>query len=275
MRRLLLPLLLLTACATQTTNSVRFVERPEGRLHVQDGGSGRGVPVLLVHGNTGNMTQWNAQLDHLRQSRRVVAVDLRGMGLSDPVTTGDYSLDAFVSDVLAAADATRLPRFVLVGHSFGATVVARFAEKYPERLAGLVLVDGAGTVNIPDDQAQKVYAGVRADKDLFMQAWFSPILANSSDEVKKAVMDSVARTSADVIVGAFQAFIGYDMLKALDSYRGPKLAIAASAIEQPFSLHMQNRSFPTKKMAGTGHWLMMDKPEEFNRLLDEFLQQIH
>jgi pimeloyl-ACP methyl ester carboxylesterase len=258
-------LLLLTACASRPAAE---------RLHVQTAGSGRGVPVLLVHGNTGNLTQWNAQIEHLRTSRRVVALDLRGMGRSAPAPDGDYSLDAFVSDVLAAADRTRLKRFVLVGHSFGGTVAGRFAERYPERLAGLVLVDAAGTIKIPDDQAQKVFDGIRADKDRFMNGWFAPILANSSDEVKEAVMDSVARTPADVILGAIQAFNGYEMLKALDSYRGPKLAIAAAAIEQAFSLHVQNPAIPTKKLAGTGHWLMMDKPDEFNGYLDEFLAAI-
>ena len=270
----LLPILLLAACASQRPDDIRFVERPDGRLHVQQGGTGAAVPVLFVHGNTGNLTQWNAQLDHLRQSRKAVAFDLRGMGLSDPSRSGDYSLDAFAGDVLAAGDAAALRRFVLVGHSFGATVAAAFAAKYPDRVAGLILVDGAGKVDVPAEQSEKVFAGIRADKNRFMDAWFAPLLANSSDDVKKAVMESVARTPAEVIIGAFQAFLPFDMLKAVASYRGPKLIIAAPAIEQPFSLHVQDPSIPAAKIAGTGHWLMLDKPEEFNRLLDGFLEQI-
>jgi len=45
-------------------------------------------------------------------------------------------------------------------------------------------------------------------------------------------------------------------------------------IEGPMSLHMQFPQIPVKKMTGVGHWLMMDKPDEFNRLLDEFLATV-
>jgi len=60
----------------------------------------------------------------------------------------------------------------------------------------------------------------------------------------------------------------------LAAYHGPRLAIAAADIENPSSLHVQFPAVPVEKMHGTGHWLMMDQPEEFNRLLDEFLVSI-
>ena len=81
MKRKVLPALFLFAFCAHMNPS--FVSGPQGRLHVDDGGQGPGVPVLFVHGNTGNLTQWRAQLDHVRTSRRAVAFDLRGMGQSE------------------------------------------------------------------------------------------------------------------------------------------------------------------------------------------------
>jgi pimeloyl-ACP methyl ester carboxylesterase len=71
---------LFAACAHTTPP---FVDGPQGRLHVDDGGRGAAVPILFVHGNGGNLTQWTAQLEHVRHTRRAVAFDLRGMGMSD------------------------------------------------------------------------------------------------------------------------------------------------------------------------------------------------
>jgi pimeloyl-ACP methyl ester carboxylesterase len=91
-----------------------------------------------VDGNGGNRTQWKSQLAHLRTSRRAVAIDLHGMGGSAPAADGDYSVQGFADDVAAAVDALGIKRFVLVGHSYGGYVVAAYAGKHPDGVAGLV-----------------------------------------------------------------------------------------------------------------------------------------
>ena len=252
-----------------------FIEGPQGRLHVDDGGRGRGVPVLFVHGNSGNLTQWRAQLDHVRQSRRAVAFDLRGMGQSDVPRNADYSVNAMVDDVEAVTKALKLQRFVIVGHSYGGSVVAAYAARHPERVAGVVFADSAGNVKIDPEQAKKFLDAIRANPDKVVPQWFAPILKPAREEVKNAVLESAHHTPGDVIAGALGGLMTFDMGAMLAAYRGPRIAIAAADIENPASLHMQFPDIPTKKMSGTGHWLMMDKPDEFNALLDAFLATIH
>jgi pimeloyl-ACP methyl ester carboxylesterase len=251
-----------------------MIAGPQGRLHVDDGGRGKAVPVLFVHGNGANLEQWRAQLDFLRRSRRAVALDLRGMGKSDPAANGDYSVAAMAEDVAAVADALHLRRFVIVGHSYGGAVVAMYAAKHPDRVAGLVLADSAGNVKMTDEQAQKFLSKLRADKSKFVRAWFAPILKGSSADVQNAVLESEDKTPADVIASALDGLRFIDMKSLLDAYHGPKLAIAAADIESPGSLHMQFPDLPVEKIHGTGHWLMMDKPDEFNRILADFLNRI-
>jgi pimeloyl-ACP methyl ester carboxylesterase len=266
-------ILLLASCAHM--NPSKFVPGPQGRLHVDDGGSGNGVPVLFVHGDGANLTQWRAQLDHLRSTRRAVAFDLRGMGLSDPAANGDYSAVAMVDDVEALAGALGLHRFVIVGHSFGGTVVAVYAAKHPERVAGLVLADASGNVKVDKAIADQLFSALRADKDSVVRQWFAPILKPSSEAVRNAVYTSVHNTPVDVFSTALQSLSTIDVGPLLQAYHGPKLAIVAKDIESPNSLHVQFPQVPVKKMTGVGHWLMMDKPDEFNRLLDEFLATLH
>src|SRR5579872_4110669 len=157
--------LFVIACAHMNPQSIRG---PQGRLNVDDGGRGDAVPVLFVHGNGANLEQWRAQLDHLRPSRRAIAFDLRGMGESDLPANGDYSVAAMADDVQAVADALHLRRFVIVGHSYGGAVVAMYAAKHPERVAGVVFADAAGNVSMTDEQAQKFFAVMRKDKNKFV-----------------------------------------------------------------------------------------------------------
>jgi pimeloyl-ACP methyl ester carboxylesterase len=269
--RVQIAFLLFASCAHMNPS---FIDGPQGRLHVDDGGRGSGIPVLFVHGNSGNLTQWRAQLDHVRQSRRAVAFDLRGMGMSDLPRNGDYSVNGMVDDVEAVTNALNLKRFVIVGHSYGGSVVAAYAARHPERVAGVVFADSAGNVKIDPVQAKAFLDKIRTDRDRVVPQWFAPILKSSRDEVRNAVLESVSHTPGDVIAGALGGLMTFDMTAMLAAYHGPRIAIAATDIENPASLHVQFPDIPVKKMSGTGHWLMMDKPVEFNALLDEFLATI-
>ncbi|HEV8658114.1 MAG TPA: alpha/beta hydrolase [Thermoanaerobaculia bacterium] len=264
-----LPTLLLVSCAHM---SPQFIEGPQGKLRVDDGGSGSGVPVFFVHGNGANHTQWRYQLAHLRPTRRAVAFDLRGMGESDVPKNGDYSVDAMSDDVQAIAEALHLRRFVIVGHSYGGAVVAAYIAKHPERVAGVVFADAAGNVKITDEAASSFFAALRANQDKVVRQWFGPILANASDAVKEEVFASVAKTPVDALASALNGLRSFDSVRAVETYHGPKIAIAAAANENPTSLHMQLPSLRVVKMEGVSHWLMLDKPDEFNRILDDFLR---
>jgi pimeloyl-ACP methyl ester carboxylesterase len=263
---------LFASCAHITRSG--FIDGPQGKLRVDDGGSGRALPVLFVHGNGANHSQWRYQLEHVRKTRRAVAFDLRGMGESSLARNGDYSIDAMADDVQAVADALHLRRFVIVGHSYGGAVVAEYAAKHPERVAGVLFADAGGNVKMSDDAAAKFLAVLRANKDKVVEQWFTPILANASDSVKAEVLASVHSTAVEPFAAALNDMRSFDAVHTVDAYHGPRLAVAAAPIEGPASLHVQVPSLRVVKMQGVSHWLMLDKADEFNRILDEFLAEV-
>lgn len=129
------------------------------RIHFLDwsgvaGGGTVGSPAkaapgtLLVHGLSQTAWIWTPIARRLHTRMRVIAMDLRGHGLSDaPTDDGAYTLDLLVDDVEAVAEGSRLlddpaDRMVLVGHGFGASIAAAAAARLGARCAGLVLVDG-------------------------------------------------------------------------------------------------------------------------------------
>lgn len=264
-------LLLLVSCAHSSRD---VVAGHQGRLYIDDGGGGKAVPLLFVHGNGANSTQWRDVLAHERASRRAVAFDLRGMGISDPAADGNYSVDAMADDVDAVADALGLARFVLIGHSYGSHVVAAYAARHPEKVAAVVHVDGGGNVRISDEVAEKFLTAMRHDKDAVVAKWFAPILANARPSTRRAVLASVHATRIDAFAGALDGLRYVDLTALVAAYDGPRLCIFARGLEGPNSLHVQFPKIPSRGIDGVSHWLMMDKPAEFEAVLDEFLARL-
>jgi pimeloyl-ACP methyl ester carboxylesterase len=251
------------------------IDGAQGRLRVDDGGRG-GLPVLFVHGNGGNRTQWKAQLEHLRATRRAVAFDLRGMGESEPAGDADYSVAAFSQDVAAVADALGLDRFVLVGHSYGGAVVADYAGRHPGRLAGLVFADVAGDIR---DTPPKALATLRdgllpEHYEDFTRRWFQGILAGGTDATKRAVLRSLAATRPEVFIAATLGLYTFDPVSALAPYRGPRLHIASFLADNPAAIHHTFKDLRVHVIRGASHWLMLDCPDDFNQTLDDFLATV-
>ena len=100
-----------------------------------------GPPIVLAHGLASNSRIWDDVAARLSGRYHVVAFDQRGHGLSDRPTDG-FTFDRVVGDLAGLIEALALDRPTLVGHSWGGNVVLAFAASHPDRVRGLVLVDG-------------------------------------------------------------------------------------------------------------------------------------
>lgn len=250
-----------------------FVTGASGRLRVDDGGPKNAeVPVLLVHGNGGNWTQWATTLTHLRKSRRAVAFDLSGFGESEWKPGEEIRVEGYAEDIAAVADRAALGRFVLVGHSYGGAVVAAYAGMHPNRLAGLVFADCAGDLHdTPDASLEPLRKGLREHYEAVTDKWFDGILQGSKPETREAVMASLRKTPPDVFRGATDALYRFRFDEALAKFSGPKLSIASYLYESPAAVHRKHPEIPVRRIENASHWLMLDQPEEFQRDLDEFV----
>lgn len=251
------------------------VDGPEGKLFVDDGGA-PGRPVLFIHGLGGSSRQWQAQLAHLRPTRRAVALDLRGHGDSEPA--GDpsaYTLDGYVADVAAVADAVELERFVLVGHSLGATVALEYAALNPERVAGLLLVDPNGDqTQIPDQELESFLEALTKDPRGEMEWYFKQILVGSEVEVADRVLADLRLTDEAAFGPSLKSSFTTSPLPALEIYPGPRLSVVSDMNDLPYSLHNLVEDLPWKLIPGTSHWVMIDRPDELNQALDELLESV-
>ena len=249
---------------------------PAGSLRIDDGGPSRGDwPIVFVHSLAGNVEHWSAQLAHVRSTHRAVALDLRGHGRSDPPADGDYSLTAMAADIGAVVEQLDLERIVLVGHSMGAGVALTYAGANPQTVAGLLLLDPIGDgKQFSASQTEPLLQALNADYDTTITEYWIGI-AGADGVIRQRLLDDLRATPQETIVRSFREALRFDPDPSLARYRGSILSVVTPYNDQPFSLHRLGAGFPHRVVEGTGHWIQLEKPEEFNRMLDEFLERVN
>jgi pimeloyl-ACP methyl ester carboxylesterase len=131
-----------TKSAEVTVPGGRILELAGGDLQVAEGGPRRGSPIVLIHCFTCAIDWWDGMRPALEREHRVVAVDLLGFGGSEKPGSG-YSMEDQAELVAEALRRLRVRDATVVGHSLGGTVVTALAERSPELVERLVIVDQA------------------------------------------------------------------------------------------------------------------------------------
>lgn len=120
----------------------RLVEAGDTSLYVVERGAGS-MPLLILHGGPGlDHTMFGDHLDGLGDSCRLLFVDLRSQGRSRPAAPETWTLAQMAVDVEALADALKLERYAVLGHSFGAFVALQHAVDFPGGPAASVISSG-------------------------------------------------------------------------------------------------------------------------------------
>lgn len=122
-------------------NGVIVHLRVEG---AQESERGEGLPIILLHGSNADLHTWEQWVEGLKDTHRVIRFDQVGHGLTGPDPQGDYSRANYASDVIEVADALGIDQFILGGNSMGGKHALAVASSYPDRVAGLILVDAGG-----------------------------------------------------------------------------------------------------------------------------------
>jgi pimeloyl-ACP methyl ester carboxylesterase len=234
--------------------------------------------VVLVHGWTCDETTWTEQVPALAKQYRVITLDLPGHGKSDaPPKESDFSMDLFARAIEAVRAEAKADRIALVGHSMGSPVVIRYAQLHPEHTAALVLVDGLmpavqnpNAKGGPRPKRSVAMAGPagRTNREAMIRGFFS---VSTTPAMQKKIIDMMLAPPEATAVGAMDATD--DPITIADwSLKMPTLGIYASrplASNQAIQTHFPNSEYT--QIPDTGHFLMLEKSEEFNRLLLAFL----
>lgn len=135
-----------TEKARLTVPGAELVDTTSGPLQVVDTGTSPATedssPLVLIHGSGGAINWWDELLPRLSETNRVIAVDLLGYGGSAKPDSG-YSIDSQATLVAQVLDNVGVKRAVAVGHSLGGSVATALAQRSPDLVSGIVLIDSS------------------------------------------------------------------------------------------------------------------------------------
>lgn len=245
----------------------------DGRhIHSSEIGTGPQT-VMLVHGWTCDATIWAEQAPVLATKYRVLMLDLPGHGRSDSPQHGQFSLDLFARAVEAVRSEAQADRVVLVGHSMGTPVINRYAQLYPQHTKALVFIEGmVGNLSPSSKRATLGARMVGPEGCQFRESLIRGMFCSATTPViETRILDMMMSAPEATAAGAMNAtFNGSLKVGIIDL---PVLGIYAEHSTTARLEYLQAH-FPKleyTQIAGAGHFLMLEKPEECNRLLLAFL----
>ncbi|MDQ3376452.1 MAG: alpha/beta hydrolase [Actinomycetota bacterium] len=248
--------------------------------------AGEGEPLVLVHAGISDSRMWDAQSDAFSRLYRTIRHDMRGFGRS-PMVEGPYSHHA---DLLALLDALDVGRASLVGCSMGGGAVIDFALKNPERVVALVLVGSAvGGFEFDEEPPEEWDELVAADEtgdlervsELEVRMWVDGP-SRGPDVVDPAVRDLVREMNLialknEALELGEELEPGPPAATRLSQIQAPTLVLVGE-VDRPRPLaaaDLLERELPNVRktvLPGTAHVPNMERPEEFNRLVLDFLK---
>jgi pimeloyl-ACP methyl ester carboxylesterase len=270
MRRLLLAVLLAVPFAAPLSAAT-----VDG-LTIHSSSVGSGPTLVFVHGWTCDSSSWAQQVPVFAKSYRVITLDLPGHGQSQSPKDGTLSMDLFARAVEAVRAEARADKIVLIGHSMGAPVIRQYAHEFPSHVAGLVAVDGPLDFRgfpSPGFKAPTLTGeeGLKAREAMIRGMFVSTTSPAIQDHVLKMMLGAPEATAAGAMAALFDP-----ALKWTDPITAPTLEIVAGTGQVPDVQKVREvvPHFDAMQVEGTGHFVMLEKPAEFNQHLTAFLAKI-
>jgi pimeloyl-ACP methyl ester carboxylesterase len=246
-------------------------------LSINSRSVGSGPTIIFVHGWTCDLSSWDQQVPAFSKKYHVVTLDLPGHGKSPMPKDGKLSMDLFARAVEAVRVESKADRIVLVGHSMGGPVIRQYAHLYPAHVAGLVAVDGPLDMRgppPPNFSTPPPLAGAEGLKtrEGMIRGMFVP---TTSPAIQNHVLKMMLGTPESTAVGAMAAMFD-PAIRWADPIKAPSLQVVAGTGQVPDVQKTREvlPAFEASQVVGTGHFLMLEKPAEFNQRLTAFLDKI-
>lgn len=271
----------------------RWVEVHGRRVNLVDIGSG--PPLLFVHGLGAAWQAWLENIPEFARDHRVIAMDLPGFGLSE-MPAHDISIEYYRRFLYALADELGIESAAVVGNSMGGFIAAELAIRHPERVQRLSLVSAA--IFWQEYRRAKPLVSLARLTD----AYIGRLLARSANSVsRRPRLRELALLSAGIryphliphelanelvrsarrtpgFLPALEALAGFPLNEELPKIACPTLVVwgAHDALVTVHDSERIEQAIPNAQRAvfeRTGHAPMLERPERFNRVLREFLDE--
>lgn len=237
--------------------------------------------LLFLHGWCIDGMYWKNQVDYFSKTYNVFAIDLPGFGKSKAERT-NWTIEEYANDVTAFIDTMNLKNLVIIGHSMAGEIMLQTALIDNPKIVGIVGVDNFKFIDVaftPEQMKQMTDFFPMLEKDFKNSA---PVYADmmlfhptTSKEVKDRVKTDFANSNSVVGYGTFMNQVQYAYT---DAQRLEQLNYKLYLINSDYfptnqtglKNHCKN-NFQVETISATGHYPMIEKPTEFNLILEKVL----
>jgi pimeloyl-ACP methyl ester carboxylesterase len=275
----------------------RYIDSGDVRLHAVVGGDG--PPLLLIHGWPGSWYYWRLVMPALARSFEVIAVDQRGIGLSDKPEKG-YDSGTLANDLIGLMDALGHDQFAVVGVDTGMLIGYALAADHADRVVRVAVgeaflpgITPPTPLALPDAVVDRLWhipfnqlketneKLVRGREDIFFGAEFFASAGTNKlpEDTVKYYVDGLA-SSPEALHGSFQLYRAFNVSAAQNAERlkrrlsMPVLAMGGAESGGSMAadtMKLTADDVQTLVMPGVGHWLAEQAPDELVAALTEFL----
>ncbi|MGZ5513740.1 MAG: alpha/beta fold hydrolase [Candidatus Aminicenantales bacterium] len=233
--------------------------------------AGTGEPALVfVHGGLANRGFWDGQLKAFGPRYRTIALDLAGHGESGGNRT-TWGMPEFGADVKAVIDAEKAKKVIIFGNSIGGPVAVEAALLLPGRVLGVVGVDTFQTFSerIPAEEMRQRADLFEKDYPAALKMMVGMLFHKDADPAIVADAEKrMSGTSPSAAKGMFLGLAGYEEAAAVRRLRAPMRAINGNLYPTDIKANRKIKpDFAAVIMTHMGHYPMLERPDEFNRLI--------
>ena len=253
---------------------------------------GKGFPLLFGHSFLWDGTMWQPQIERFSAAYRCLSTDLWGHGRSALLNSSSYSLEQLADEMWSFLQALAIDRFILIGSSVGGMWAVNLALKYPEAVAGLVLI---GTyVGAEPEASRKRYLemiaiGEKAQMmpnpliEQIIPLFFAPSTVNHRPQLIEQFRERLSQLKgerlADVLTIGKAIFNRKSVLDQLPNIKCPVLVVVGKEdLSRPPSeseeMVAKLENAKLEIIPNAGHITNLEQPEQVNDLLQNFLEII-
>ncbi len=227
-----------------------------------------------------NVGMWDAQAAYFKSKYRVLRYDQRGHGGTE-VTPGPYTFDLLVADVIGLFDALEIDKAYFAGVSMGGMTALGLVEQHPDRVIGVAPCDcssastPASTQQWEERIAIAQQSGMTALVDSTLTRWFPTALTPEAPPFIPKVREMILSTPPAGFAGCCGALANFNYQPGLAAVKRPVLVIVGTKdamLAGSRQIHADVPRSTIVELEGAGHLSNLDRPDEYNRALETFMQ---
>ncbi|MFX1400820.1 MAG: alpha/beta fold hydrolase [Promethearchaeota archaeon] len=225
--------------------------------------------IIFVHGSGGSSDDWKNQFN-LKVNYKIIALDLPSHHKSDKFS--ELSLDLYVDVLNELATHLNIENLVLCGHSLGGAIIQTYYFKFPKNVKALILCGTGGRLRV----SPMILNVLKDNYQTYLDLLFRAFHKNTSKDIIDAYKIETSKIGDQITLQDFKICNNFDTLDITHTINVPCLILCGKSdyLTPPKYSKYFKEKIGTSKLfiiENAGHMLMLEKPNEINSMIEEFI----